>query len=58
MKVRIIGKRQCGHVKLGWSGKGTVGVAVVGVTVGEPLATVGAKDGDGDGASVVGKSDG
>ena len=39
-------------------GKGTVGVAVVGVTVGEPLATVGAKDGDGDGASVVGKRDG
>ncbi len=28
------------------------------MTVGEPLATVGEKDGDGDGASVVGKRDG
>ena len=28
------------------------------MSVGEPLATVGAKDGDGDGASVVGKRDG
>jgi hypothetical protein len=37
---------------------GSVGLAVVGVTVGEPLIAVGDTDGAGVGGSVVGWSDG
>ncbi len=36
----------------------TVGLGVVGATVGAPLRTVGPKDGDGVGASVVGAEEG